>query len=180
MGLSRHVEGQLLALIERRLVPDERARVEAHVAVCARCRAAAGELFQTVDALQGLPGALRALPVRAGRQWPAVWARVRATGTARKAWPHVSLYLSLVTTFLAIVSMAPGLARSAPASVTAGVAAGPQLTQPATVIYQAVADPTDSAATLGLADHGSAEATVAGTAAIQPIPIPTPVPDPQG
>ncbi len=180
MGVNGHVDAQLLAYVERRLAADERARVQAHLAVCAGCRAAAAELAHTVDALQGLPGALRGLPARAAHQWPAVWVNVLAAGTARKVWPHVSLYLSLVTTFLAFVLVAPGQGRPVPASVTAGVAAGPRLTQPATFVYQPAVGPTESAATFGLAVHGGAEATVAGTRAIQPIPIPTPAPDPQG
>ncbi len=52
-----HVDDQLLALVERRLPALERARVEAHLAHCQRCRAAASELHQSVTALAGLPGA---------------------------------------------------------------------------------------------------------------------------
>ncbi len=176
-----HVDEHLLALVERRLPPAERARVEAHLAACARCRAAAGALFDNVEGLEALPGALRGLPVRAAQQWPGVWARVRAArpdaGTVRRAWPRLSVYLSLVTTFLVFLSVFPSGGQLAPASVTAGVAAGPQGTQPATVAFQAEAEPQGRAGTAALA-AAEAAPTLAGTEPIQPLPIPTPVPGP--
>jgi anti-sigma factor RsiW len=171
------VDDELLALIERRLAPAERARVLAHLAACARCRAAASDLNDTVDGLKALPYALRAVPVRAAQQWPDVWARVRAGGPAHKAWPQVSVYLSLVTGLLVLVSAIPGRGAAAPARVTAGVAAGPQLTQAATVVYQLAADHAASTGTAGELTRG-AQPTLAGTAAIAPVPIPTPVPGP--
>jgi hypothetical protein len=129
-----------------------------------------------VTALEGLPGALRALPVRAAQQWPDVWARVRAAGPVRRAWPQASIYLSLVTSFAVLVLVFPS-GHAAPASVTAGVAAGPEHTQPATVVFQVETDQLDSTGTAG-ETKAAAAPTSAGTAAIQPVPIPTPVPGP--
>ncbi len=167
---SAHVDEQLLALVERRLSRDDRARVEAHLAGCARCRLAARELDDTVSGLQKLPAALRGLPLSAARQWPAVWVRVRAAGPARRLWPQMSVYLGVVTGFLAFVSVIPGAYHAAPASVTAGLAAGPQHTQPATVAFHTEYARADSVT--------AAEPTQAGTEPIHPIPVPTPVPGP--
>jgi anti-sigma factor RsiW len=175
MGMSGvHVDAQLLALVERRLALDEQARVEAHLAACARCQAAANDLYDITDGLGAMPAALRTLPVRAAQQWPAVWSRLRGAGPARRPWPQVSVYLSLVSSFLVVVAAMPGGGpAAAPSSVTAGVAAGPQLTPPATVVFQIEA----TTGMAGLAD-ASAAPTLSGTEAVQPIPIPTPVPGP--
>ena len=170
--MNAHVDEHLLALIERRLTAAERARVAIHLEACPRCRASARALAETADELAALPNALRALPLRAARQWPAVWAKVRAAGSAARSGPQLSVYLGLVSSLVAIVAVIPSVRQGAPASVTAGVAAGPQLTQPATVVMQVegtVAEWQDRAS-------DPAAPTVDNAAAIAPVPIPTPAP----
>ena len=176
--MSTHVDAQLLALLERRLTPAERARVAAHLDTCPRCRAAARELAETVAELEAVPSALRGLPVRTAQQWPAVWSRVRAASPVRKLAPQVSVYLSLVTSVMAVLAVVPGMSHGAPASVTAGVAANPQLTQPATVVFHSAETlrAAETAANWRRTASGAAVPTAAGTEAIAPAPIPTPGP----
>ncbi len=185
MGLkSAHVRDDLLHLAERRLAPDERQRVQAHLAVCPACRAAALDLDQIVDDLQALPRALQQLDnqghYRAARTWPAVWDRVRAPltfGQPRPALPHVSLYVSLVTAFCGLVLAFPGTHRTV--LVTADLAQTPLVTMLSTATYGQ--PPVDGVqAARGLSSRDEIAATSAGTAARQPIPIPTPVPGPRG
>lgn len=165
-----HVDDQLLALVERRLAPAERAQVLAHLARCPRCRAAAAELDEAAQDVRALAGTLRSMPVRAAQQWPAVWRRVQGASAAGRLGPQVRVYLGLVTGFLALMSVFPGLRGGAAASVTVGVAAGPQQTALATIAYQA-------ARPAGTDDEAVRPApTLAGTEAIAPVPIPTPVP----
>lgn len=167
---AAHVDDCLLALVERRLAPAERARVLTHLAGCARCRAAAAELDEAAGDMRALAGTLRALPTQAARQWPAVWARVQGANVAGRLGPQARVYLGLITGFLALLTAFPGLSHGAAANVTAGVAIGPQQTVPATVAYQA-------ARPAGTEDEFvPAAPTVAGTVAIAPMPIPTPVP----
>jgi hypothetical protein len=143
--------------------------VLAHLAGCGRCRAAAAALDETAGDMRALAGALRTLPVPAARHWPAVWQRMQSGGAGRLG-PQARVYLGLVTGFLALVTAFPSLSAGGAASVTAGVAAGPQHTLPATVAYQA-------AAPAGTEDEFvRAAPTLAGTEAIRPEPIPTPVP----
>jgi anti-sigma factor RsiW len=179
MGMSGHVDDRLLAYLERRLTAAERAQVTAHLDACPRCRASVGHLAEAVEDLSPLPGALRALPVRAAHQWPGMWARVRAAGVPRRLGPQVSVYLGLVTSLMVVVSVVPGAGHGAPSSVTAGVAAGPLLTQPATVVFHAAnaQDIAGTAAQLPEPAHQVAP-TLAGTLAVEPIPIPTPGPRP--
>lgn len=185
MGLkSAHVHEDLLRLAERRLAPDERQRVQAHLAVCPACRAAALDLDQIVDDLQALPRALQQLDhqgrYRAAQKWPAVWARVRAPlafGRPRPALQHVSLYVSLVTAFCGLVLAFPGTHGTV--QVTADLAQTPLVTMLSTATYaQQPADGVQAARSLSAQDEIAA--TSAGTAARQPIPIPTPVPGPRG
>ena len=68
--VSAHVSPQLLAWAEQRLAPVERVRVEAHLAVCGRCRAEAADLRHLADTLGALPAALRVLPANSARAWP--------------------------------------------------------------------------------------------------------------
>jgi anti-sigma factor RsiW len=174
--MSAHVDERLLALVERRLAPAERARVLAHLDECPRCRLAARDLDETARALAPLPSALRALPLRPRASWPAVWARVRAASPDRRLWPQASIYLGVVTSFLAFVAVFAGGTHGLPASVTAGVALGPQSTQAATLVFQTSRGGL-AAGTAAQAPHG-AQPTLSGTEAIAPVPIPTPVPGP--
>ena len=171
---ARHADDQLLALLEQRLPPADRARVEAHLAECARCRLAARDLADLTQGLEALPGALRGLPRRAAQQWPAVWARVSGARPTRRLWPQVSVYLGVVTSFMAVIAVFPGGNQGVPASVTAGMAAGPQNTQPATVAFHT----DDVAQGTGLAGVAEAAPTQVGTEPVLAIPVPTPVPGP--
>jgi anti-sigma factor RsiW len=75
MGVvTGHGRDDLLRYAEQRLDAASRARVEAHLARCAACRAEAATLVDLVDSLQAMPGALRAPAAVAARRWPAVWA----------------------------------------------------------------------------------------------------------
>lgn len=172
--MSAHVDDQLLALMERRLPAAERARVAAHLDECPRCRAAAAALDDTLAELTALPGALPAMPRRTSSHWPVVWARVRDAGAVRRLSPRVSVYLGLVTSLVVVVLAVPTMSRGVPASVTAGVAAGPQLTQPATLVARA----EGTVAQWPERVSDTAVLSADGTAAIAPVPIPTPVPGP--
>jgi hypothetical protein len=78
--------------------------------------------------------------------------------------------LSVLTGFLAFAAVFPGAGHGSPASVTAGVAVEPQATQAATVAFH-------TAGTHGVPDAVTdAAPTLAGTAPVAPVPVPTPVP----
>ncbi len=182
MGLeSVHVRDELVRLAEHRLAPDERRRVEAHLADCADCQVYAIDVLHIVDGLRALPGALSRLPehsrYRAAQGWPAVWARVGsslALGRSRLPLAHVSLYVSLVSAFFVFVMARPTI--RGPVQVTANLAQTPLVALASTAAYrQEPAVAYGSAAALR-----ASAATSAGTVAIQPIPIPTPVPGPGG
>jgi anti-sigma factor RsiW len=179
MGLkSAHVHDDLLRFAERRLAARDRRRVEAHLAVCGECRSAALDLAQIADSLQALPRALQPLDAqiryRAARSWPEVWAGLAprlASGRPRLALPHVSLYLSLLTAFCALTLSLPGGRGAVP--VTADLAQTPLVTALSTAAYGQEPPRTTVA-------RDAIAATSAGTAARQPIPIPTPIPGPRG
>lgn len=170
--IGRHVRDDLVRYAERQLDAAARARVEAHLAVCAECWAAAGETVRLVDALQAMPVALRGLPWRSGRQWPGLWGLVQlraARSTPRT--PRLRLCLSLATAAFSLMALLPVGLASQPGSVTAGVVETPRQE----VLTPRVADGSDPDGRL------AAEATSAAGdlgLAVGPVPVPTPMPGP--
>jgi anti-sigma factor RsiW len=164
--VTHHVRPDLLAWAERRLEPAMRARVDAHLGVCRACRAEADDLLHLADTLGALPKALRALPIRSARSWPAVWARMQQSPLPR-ALPRLSVYLSLAAVVFVLAAALPSRLGLQPLTVTAGVVETPVSPQ-ATVV---VVSSTDA-----LADaSGRLQATNAW-----PMPAPTPVPGVKG
>jgi hypothetical protein len=132
-GMTSHPQGQLLAYVERRLEPAARAKLESHLAGCAGCRDQAADLASTMDELEALPLALRAVPSRASANWPAVWSRVRRAGgpigpAARRLAPRFSVYLSLAAAALSATLVWPGSFAAGAGAVTAGVVETPHTT----------------------------------------------------
>ena len=168
--VSSHVSPQMLAWAEQRLSPAERARVEAHLAECGRCRAEADDLRHLADTLGALPAALRILPVNRARAWPAVWARVQGSALPR-ALPRLSVYLSLVGLVFVVAVALPASLGGQPMPVTAGVIQTP-------LAPQGTAAALSASATLpgGTLMASDAEAATAA----RPIAVPTPIPGPKG
>jgi hypothetical protein len=160
----------LLRYAERRLDAAGRARVEAHLAVCLECQAAAAETAAVVDALQAMPLALRALPASGRRDWAAVWQRARKPAPWA-ALPRLSFGLSLVTAAFTLLMILPGGLAGRPAAVTAGVVETPR-----------VSVLTPRVAAVGLVESRSAAAATSAARAasltVGPVPIPTPMPGP--
>jgi anti-sigma factor RsiW len=74
-----------LAFVEERALPHDHQRAEAHLAVCAECRAAVIHLADMADQLRAVPRALKP-NTHPQRHWSAVWARVSAP-TASSPYP---------------------------------------------------------------------------------------------
>jgi anti-sigma factor RsiW len=168
--VGAHVQADLLRYAERRLDAAGVARVEAHLAGCAACRAAAAETAALVDALQAMPAALRALPGSSPRRWAGVWRRVRQPAR-RAALPRLSFGLSLATAAFSLLMALPAGLSGQPAAVTAGVVETPGIS---------VLTPR-AAAEAGGQGRASAAATSAASGlsvTAGPAPIPTPVPGP--
>jgi anti-sigma factor RsiW len=126
MGLVTHpVERDFAAYAEQRLSAARRAQVEAHLAQCPACRAAAEETLALVDALQAMPAALRQGPQRLPA-WAGVWARVQRPAPPRlpRAAPRLSFYVSLLAVAFSAATLLPGAFGIHPA-MTAGVVATP-------------------------------------------------------
>lgn len=127
MGLvNQHVDNDLAAYAERRLSAARTAQVDAHLAVCRACRAAASETAALVDALQATPAALRGWGRASGPPWPQVWARVAAPirPALPRRLPRLSFYVSLVAVAFSAATLLPGTLGGPPA-VTAGVVETP-------------------------------------------------------
>lgn len=124
-----HIYQSWLALIEKRLSPADRARVEAHLAACPECREKLAEMRDLVGALEAMPVALRAMPGRAQNLWPAIWERVQRRAAAARpvySW-QLAASLSLVAVCLITLSLF-GPALSGSWTVTAGLADPAQVT----------------------------------------------------
>lgn|GEM_PF-3593032 len=127
MGLvNQHVQNDLAAYAEHRLDPVRTAQVEAHLAECRACRAAAAETAALVDALQATPAALRGLGRGSGPAWPQIWARVAAPlrPALPPTLPRLSFYVSLLAVAFSAATLLPGSLGGRPA-VTAGVVETP-------------------------------------------------------
>ncbi len=180
MGLvTPHVDADLAAYAERRLSARRYAQVEAHLADCRACRAAAADTVALVDALQAAPAALRPLERGAGQHWPAIWARVAAPARpAAHQWPRslprLSFYVSLMAMAFSAATLLPGTFGLRPA-VTAGV-----VETPVTLALTPRAAQNGQAAQLTLAAvRVNADATVAvaiDAAATPAGPAPAPTP----
>jgi len=172
MGLSTsHPRRDLLAMVEGRLEPSARARVEQHLATCAPCRAEAAELVELSDTLGGLPSAMRPLMARPADSWSRVWARVQGVPIRRVA-PQLNLYVSLAAVLFVLAAALPGGLAAQPLTVTAGVIQTPVVVQ-ATPI-------TGTAPAAGAEKLGTAQAGDRHVAAARPIPIQTPIPGQKG
>ncbi len=178
MGLvTPHVDADLAAYVERRLSTSRHAQVEAHLAVCRACRAAAAETAALVDALQATPAALLPVERGAGQHWPEIWARVAASASARpvaRTLPRLSFYVSLMAVAFSAATLLPGTFGLRPA-VTAGVVETPvtvALTPRAAQLGQA--EPMTLAAVSVSADATLAVALDAIATPAGPAPAPTP------
>ncbi|MGH2522469.1 MAG: anti-sigma factor family protein [Anaerolineales bacterium] len=119
----------LLRMIENRLTPAERERVEAHLAVCPQCRAKLAETLELVDRLEAIPAALRAVTGRTERLWPAIWNRLqRPAARPRRRRPtwQMTLGMSLATLCLVLSSTLPAGVANSP-SAPSGEAPHPSL-----------------------------------------------------
>jgi predicted anti-sigma-YlaC factor YlaD len=169
---TNHVRRVLLAWTEQRLAPAECARVEAHLRVCRACRAEADDLLHLADTLSGLPKALRALPMRSARSWPAVWARMQQSPLPR-ALPRLSVYLSLAAVVFVLAAALPSRLGLQPLTVTAGVVETPVAPRATVVVFSSTDALPDAA--VGQQAAGQQAATTAW-----PMPAPTPVPGVRG
>lgn len=176
--VSGHVVTDLAAYAERRLSAQRLTEVEAHLAVCRACQAAAAETEALVEALQAAPAALRGLEHSAGRHWPEIWARVTADAPAPGArrrpsgWRQLSVYMSLMAVAFSAATLLPGTFGLQPA-VTAGVVETPAahaLTPRAGQTGQA--EPVTLAAVRAEATASAARLIIATPAG--PAPAPTP------
>ncbi|MCC7361628.1 MAG: zf-HC2 domain-containing protein [Anaerolineales bacterium] len=178
-----HVQPDLLAYAEGRLSAHRAAPLEAHLAACPACRAAAADLATLHDNLRALPAALRPLERHPAHDWPVLWARVTAVRPAapRPAWPRalprLSFYVSLLAVAFTAATLVPGSFGLRPA-VTAGVVETPA----GLALTPRAADPQLEAA--AVAHHASVAAPLATTAfAAGPVatpfgPAPAPTPKP--
>jgi anti-sigma factor RsiW len=164
---TEHVLAELLAYAEGRLAPAERARVEAHVAVCPACRAQADDLHYLVDALSAVPRALDvSLAPRRSQAWATVWSRVRAQ-PARAARAHGRLAWSMALAAGLLVISALLLS---PFQDSALAASGPALV--------AIQTPSpDTTLTLEPSSHPAGEAfDTTATLTLGQTPAPNPNP----
>jgi anti-sigma factor RsiW len=164
--MTGHVSPDLLAWVEQRLPPAERARVDGHLRACSQCRAEALEMAQLADTLAGLPRALRGHTAANARSWPAVWARIQRSPLP-SALPRLSVYLSLTALVFALAASLPAGLALQPLAVTAGVVETPLAPRATLVVSSTDALP------------GGGREAQAATAA-WPIPVPTPVPGVRG
>src|SRR3970282_2783356 len=115
-----HLCRDWIRLIEKRLSPAERARVEAHLTACPECREELAEMRELVSAMEAMPSALRSWPGRRPSLWPAIWARVRRrAGAARPAYSwQLAASMGLVAVCLVMLTLfGPTLSGSWPARV---------------------------------------------------------------
>lgn len=177
--MNRHVEQDLLAYLEGRLSAGRAAQLEAHLAACAACRAAAADTAALHDHLRALPAALRPLERRTARDWPHVWARVTAAQRPAAAWPRtlprLSFYVSLLAVAFTAATLVPGSFGLHPA-VTAGVVETPGTVRlaltPRAGDHDTVAVAADRTAAVPLAT--TAVVVDAAATPFGPAPAPTP------
>lgn len=173
MGLSvQHPRQELLAFVEGRLDPCALARVSAHLAGCARCRAEAAELMDVTDSLNALPAALRGLSERRAGAWAVVWGRVQAV-PIRRLVPQLNFFLSLTAVVFVLAAALPAGLGAQPLPVTAGAIQTP-VALPATPVAGKVtaAGPAWQVSTALAASRLPRGA--------RPVPNPTPVPGQRG
>jgi anti-sigma factor RsiW len=172
-----HPRHELLALVEHRLDSARRATVEAHLAVCSRCRVEAAELLLLTDNLAAIPAAMRPLvegaPGGRGREWPVIWSRIER-GPMRRIMPQLSFYLSVAVTVFVFALTVPTGIGAPQLAATVGAIQTPLAAQatPGTL------GPDARLSNLGAA--AASTALVRAYTAARPIPVPTPVPGPKG
>jgi anti-sigma factor RsiW len=172
MGIvTNHPRREFLALLENRLDGDRRALVEAHLAVCARCRAEAAEMRLLMDNLAAIPAALRPLAegerVYRGLAWPTIWARIER-GPVRRIMPQLSFYLSVAMTVFVFALTLPAAFGVPQLAVTAGAIQTPLAAEatPGTLVLDA--------RPVGAAASASSTALLSVRSVARPIPVPTP------
>ena len=175
MGLSaRHPRPELLGLLEKRLDPADRARVEQHVAACAVCQAELAELAQVHDMLNAVPRALRGLAEPSSNSWPIVWARVQRVPMRRMA-PQLNLFVSLaVVVFVLAAAFPRNLSNKPVLGPDGGVQTAVQ-----TPVAAQMTPSADKTAAPGAAQLSTASAGIPLTGA-RAMPAPTPVPGLKG
>ncbi len=161
-----------LALIEKRLLPHEQKQAEAHLTMCAQCRAEVIELTELASDLKAFVRV--SLPV-SNSAWPALWARVQRP--ALRPYPTRQLAASLSLLIMCLIFSNAWAARlSGGKPLTKGV------DQPQTQIVVETPQPPGRVA--ALRDDGTPatqpiESDPANTsAAPRAVPIATPVPGP--
>ena len=172
MGIvTGHPRREFLALIENRLDVARRAEVEAHLAVCARCRAEAAEITLLSDSLAAIPAALRPLAEGErglrGMAWPTIWSRIQR-GPIRRIMPQLSFYLSVAMTVFVFALTLPAGFGVPQLAVTAGAIQTPIAAQatPGTLVLDARLP--------GAVASASSTALVGAHTVARPIPVPTP------
>ena len=96
-------EAQLNELIDGTLAPDERSRVEAHVATCLPCAATVRQLESLVERTRVLPRAIQP----PGDAWEAVRSAVRTPATRRSApVPRISRWSQMAAAAALVLATA--------------------------------------------------------------------------
>jgi len=158
-----HIHQSWLALIEKRLSPTARARVEAHLTACPVCREELAEMRELVSAMEAMPSALRSWPGRRPSLWPAIWARVqRRAAAARPAYSwQLAASVSLVAVCLVTLTLfGPTLSGSWPATI--------ELANTSQITLQTP-----------LAPHAASNAAATARAPQAEFPMPAPVQTPR-
>lgn len=163
-----------LALIEKRLRPHEQKQAEAHLAVCAPCRAQVIELTRLASDLKAM--ARVSLPVNQAA-WPALWTRVQRP--AVRPYPTRQLAACLSVIIACLIFSNAWVARLAGGQpLTKGV------DQPRTHIIVETPQPPGSVAALRGEEAGTPATqpiepnSANANAAPRAVPIATPVPGP--
>jgi hypothetical protein len=163
-----------LALIEKRLPPHERKQAEAHLAVCAECRAKVFELSGLASELQM---AARVPLPKNSAAWPSIWARVQRPASRPRPYPARQLAACLSLLVVCLVFANAWVARLAGGEpLTKGV------DQPRTQGSIETPQPPGSVAALR-GDGTTATQPLTSdssypTAAPRAVPIATPIPGP--
>lgn len=172
-----HSTDEILKMIENRLAPAERARVEAHLRLCAACSAEFVEQRDLADALRRMSPALDALAASPSRTWPEVWERLRGRAAPRRASWQFAMGMTMVIALLAFTSLRVGAMTPAPAAATMGAARPPSawVQTPPAPWPSLTTDPRVQARSTTTGD-------LAGLAVntLLPPPVPIPIPIPSG
>ena len=160
-----------LALIEKRLLPHEQQRAEAHLAVCKQCHA---EVMELAGLASDLKAFARVTLPASQATWPRLWARVQRP--ASRPYPTRQLAACLSLIIVCLIFSNAWVARLAGAKpLTKGV------DQPQTQISFETPQPPGSVVTVG--EDGTPatqpiESNSANAGAPRAVPIATPVPGP--